>query len=141
MTDTYETFLALGSNLGDKRANISEAIKKIGERIGRVERQSALYVSKPWGFESDNDFVNAVVACKTNLSPLALLKAIQAIEREMGRTEKSVNGAYHDRIIDIDILLYGDLRINYPNLIIPHPLMHERDFVLIPLKEVLPEWK
>ena len=72
---------------------------------------------------------------------MALLKATQAIEREMGRTEKSVNGTYHDRIIDIDILLYGDLRINYPNLIIPHPLMHERDFVLIPLKEVLPEWK
>lgn len=141
MTDSCETFLALGSNLGDKRANIAEAIKKIGERIGRVERQSALLVSKPWGFESENDFVNAVVACRTILSPLALLKATQQIEREMGRTEKSVNGAYHDRIIDIDILLYGDLKINYPNLVIPHPLMRERDFVTIPLKEVLPEWK
>ena len=86
----------------------------------------------------DNHFVNAVVACETSLSPLRLLKETQAIEREMGRTQKSVNGVYHDRIIDIDILLYDDLRIDYPNLKIPHPLMHQRDFVMIPLAEVLP---
>ncbi len=137
MTDGHLVFLALGTNLGDKNANICEAINKIGERIGRVERQSALFVSKPWGFESDNNFINAVVACKTSLSPLALLKATQAIERDMGRVQKSHNGVYHDRIIDIDILLYDDLRIDYPNLKIPHPLMHQRDFVMIPLREIL----
>lgn len=131
------TYLGLGSNLGEKVENINVAVNKIEELIGRVMRQSALYLSEPWGFESDNSFVNAVVACQTNLSPRQLLKATQSIEREMGRMEKSVNGVYHDRIIDIDILLYDDWHIDYPDLKIPHPLMREREFVMIPLKEVL----
>ena len=137
MTDHHVTYLGLGTNIGDKEANIRKAIEKIKESVGDVVRQSALYVSEPWGFESDNHFVNAVVACETALSPLRLLKQTQAIEREMGRTQKSVGGVYHDRIIDIDILLYDDLRIDYPNLKIPHPLMQQRDFVMIPLAEVL----
>ena len=129
-------YLGLGSNLGDKVDNINVAVKKIEGLIGRVVRQSALYFSKPWGFESDNSFVNVVVACQTNLSPRKLLKTTQAIEREMGRTEKSLNGVYHDRIIDIDILLYDDWHIDYPDLKIPHPLMRDRDFVMVPLMEV-----
>ena len=137
MTETLHiTYLGLGSNLGDKVENINVAVKKIEELIGRVVRQSALHLSAPWGFDSDNSFVNAVVACQTSLSPRQLLKATQTIEREMGRTEKSLNGVYHDRIIDIDILLYDDWRIDYPDLKIPHPLMRERDFVMIPLREV-----
>ena len=138
MTDTHLVYLGLGSNLGDREEHLRVAIQKIERLIGTVVRQSAFYVSEPWGFESDNHFVNAVVACETSLSPLRLLKETQAIEREMGRTQKSVNGVYHDRVIDIDILLYDDLRIDYPNLKIPHPLMHQRDFVMIPLAEVLP---
>ena len=137
MTETLHiTYLGLGSNLGDKVENINVAVKKIEELIGRVVRQSALHLSEPWGFESDNSFVNAVVACKTSLSPRQLLKTTQAIEREMGRTEKSLNGVYHDRIIDIDILLYDDWHIDYPDLKIPHPLMRDRDFVMIPLSQV-----
>ena len=137
MTDTHLVYLGLGSNLGNREEHLREAIQKIERLIGAVVRQSAFYVSKPWGFESDNYFVNAVVVCETALSPLRLLRETQTIEREMGRTQKSVGGIYHDRIIDIDILLYDDLSIDYPNLKIPHPLMQQRDFVMIPLAEVM----
>ncbi len=129
----------MGTNLGDKRKNITEAIKNIGELVGDVVRQSALYETEPWGFRSDNRFVNAAVCVDTQLSPRRLLEVTQRIEREMGRTLKSDGGEYHDRIIDIDILLYGDLHIDEPDLKIPHPLMHERDFVMTPLNEIMEE--
>ena len=132
-------YLYLGTNLGDKRKNITEAIKNIGELVGDVVRQSALYETEPWGFRSDNRFVNAAVCVDTQLSPRRLLEVTQRIEREMGRTLKSDGGEYHDRIIDIDILLYGDLHIDEPDLKIPHPLMHERDFVMTPLNEIMEE--
>ena len=86
---------------------------------------------------SDNSFVNAVVTCRTHLTPRRLLAATQDIERAMGRTRKSHDGTYHDRVIDIDILLYDDIHIDYPDLKIPHPLMQQRDFVMIPLAEVM----
>lgn len=129
----------MGTNLGDKRKNIAEAIKNIGELVGDVVRQSALYETEPWGFRSDNRFVNAAVCVDTQFSPRRLLEVTQRIEREMGRTLKSDGGEYHDRIIDIDILLYGDLHIDEPDLKIPHPLMHERDFVMTPLNEIMEE--
>lgn len=132
-------YLSLGTNIGDKRKNIAEAIKNIGELVGDVVRQSALYETEPWGFRSDNRFVNAAVCVDTQLSPRRLLEVTQRIEREMGRTLKSDGGEYHDRIIDIDILLYGDLHIDEPDLKIPHPLMHERDFVMMPLNEIMEE--
>lgn len=110
---------------------------KIEEQIGVVERQSALYETKPWGFVSPNDFINACVRVSTSLSPRKLLEEIQCIERALGRTLKSKNGEYHDRIIDIDILLYDDLHVDEPDLKIPHPLMKEREFVMVPLKEIL----
>ena len=132
-------YLSLGTNLGDKRKNIAEAIKNIGELVGDVVRQSALYETEPWGFRSDNRFVNAAVCVDTQLSPRRLLEVTQRIERKMGRTLKSDGGEYHDRIIDIDILLYGDLHIDDPDLKIPHPLMHERDFVMTPLNEIMEE--
>lgn len=132
-------YLSLGTNLGDKRKNIAEAIKNIGELVGDVVRQSALYETEPWGFRSDNRFVNAAVCVDTQLSPRRLLEVTQRIERKMGRTLKSDGGEYHDRIIDIDILLYGDLHIDEPDLKIPHPLMHERDFVMTPLNEIMEE--
>ena len=129
----------MGTNLGDKRKNIAEAINNLGELVGDVVRQSALYETEPWGFRSDNRFVNAAVCVDTQLSPRRLLEVTQRIEREMGRTLKSDGGEYHDRIIDIDILLYGDLHIDEPDLKIPHPLMHERDFVMTPLNEIMEE--
>lgn len=102
-----------------------------------VTRQSALYETKPWGFSSPNDFINVCVLVETELAPRQLLEATQRIEKEMGRTLKSVDGVYHDRIIDIDILTYDDLNINEPDLKIPHPLMEEREFVMVPLREIL----
>lgn len=133
----HKVYFSLGSNLGDRKHNIRHAVELIGERIGAVERVSSLFETEPWGFSSDNMFVNAAVCVFTKLSPRAILEATQAIEREMGRKIKSVNGQYHDRIIDIDILLYDDIKIDEPDLKIPHPLMHERDFVMKPLREIL----
>ncbi len=133
-----KVFLSLGTNLGNRKDNIRKAIEKIGEQIGTVERQSALYETKPWGYSSPNDYINACVLVETILAPRQLLEATQQIEKEMGRTLKSVNGEYHDRIIDIDILMYDDLKVNEPDLVIPHPLMQERDFVMVPLREI---WK
>ena len=133
----HKVYFSLGSNLGDKAGNIREAINRIGELIGEVDRQSTLLATEPWGFESDNTFVNAAIRCTTSLSPFEILNITQNIERAMGRTLKSVDGQYHDRIIDIDILIYDDLHITTPQLTLPHPLMKERDFVMIPLKEIL----
>lgn len=132
----HKVYLSLGTNLGNRKRNIREAIERIGELIGDVERQSALYETKPWGFSSPNDFINACVLVNTVLAPRQLLEATQRIEQEMGRVGKSVNGEYHDRIIDIDILLYDDLNIHESDLVIPHPLMEEREFVMVPLNEI-----
>lgn len=133
----HKVYLSLGTNLGNRKRNIREALEKIGELVGVVERQSALYETKPWGFSSPNDFINACVLVDTMLAPRQLLGVTQRIEQEMGRIGKSQNGEYHDRIIDIDILMYDDLEVNEPDLVIPHPLMEERDFVMKPLKEIL----
>ena len=133
----HTVFLGLGTNLGQKEENIRRAIEKIGELVGEVVRQSALYRSEPWGFQSDNSFVNAVICCETTLTPHEVLAKTQAIERAMGRRHKSVNRQYHDRIIDIDILLYDDWEVDEPDLKIPHPLMFQRDFVMNPLREIL----
>lgn len=137
----HQVYLGLGSNLGDCEANIREAIRLIGERVGRVIRQSTLIETEPWGFESENKFLNGVILCETTLTPRQLLKTTQRIERALGRKKKSTVSClqtpnYSDRPIDIDILLFDDLTIDEPDLKIPHPLMHERDFVMIPLKEI-----
>lgn len=132
----HTVFLSLGTNLGDKEQNLKSAIHEISMRIGAVIAQSAFIETEPWGFESTNSFLNAAVKVETELEPLELLRLTQQIERELGRTTKSVNRVYHDRLIDIDILLYDDLRISTPELTIPHPLMYKRDFVLIPLKQI-----
>lgn len=133
----HTVYLGLGTNLGDRRHNIAEAVRLIGERVGTVRRLSSMFETEPWGFSSDNMFVNAAVKVDTMLSPRGVLEATQAIERIMGRTEKSANRQYHDRLIDIDILIYDDVKIDEPDLKIPHPLMHERDFVMRPLGEIL----
>lgn len=131
-----KVYLGLGTNLGDKEKNIAKAIENIGELVGDVVRQSALYGTKPWGFTSENDFINAAVCVETTLSPQEVLKITQQIEQAMGRKVKSENGEYHDRIIDIDILLYGEEHIESPSLMVPHPLIMQRDFVVKPLSEI-----
>ncbi|MBO4662800.1 MAG: 2-amino-4-hydroxy-6-hydroxymethyldihydropteridine diphosphokinase [Bacteroidaceae bacterium] len=141
----HTVFLSLGTNLGDKERNLNDAIAHIQRRIGTVVAKSAFVKTEPWGFVSNNSFLNAAIKVETSLSPMEILRLTQEIELSLGRTVKSVSGEYHDRIIDIDILLYyvdsvikGDgLHINTPELTIPHPLMNERDFVLVPLKEII----
>lgn len=137
MTNTHTVYLALGSNLGNGHETIARAIRKIGVLIGDVVRQSTLIETEPWGFGSENKFVNGCICVTTDLSPRELLQMTQLIERELGRSEKSSEGVYHDRTIDIDILLYDDLTVDEPDLKIPHPLMKERDFVMVPLREIL----
>lgn len=131
-------YLGLGTNLGDKEQNLRMSIKKIEERIGNVVSLSAFYATAPWGFSSENSFLNAAVCVETTLLPLQVLET-QRIERELGRTEKSVNGLYADRLIDIDLLLYDDRVMDAEGLILPHPLMTERRFVMEPLSEIAPD--
>lgn len=135
----HQVYLGLGTNLGDKEANLKAAIEEITKRVGEVTSLSAFHASEPWGFESEHSFLNAVCCVRTALAPLEVLHTTQDIERSLGRLKKSVNGQYSDRPIDIDILLYDDLKIDTPELTIPHPLMWERDFVMIPLREIAPD--
>ena len=129
-------YLGLGTNLGNKEENLNMAVENIRKRIGEVTSLSSFLETAPWGFESENSFLNAALCVETSLEPHQLLSVLKGIELEMGRKSKSVNKVYSDRIIDIDILLYDDLIINTEDLTIPHPLMTERDFVMIPLKEI-----
>ena len=131
-------YLGLGTNLGDKEQNMNSAIRKLSLEVGEITRQSGFHASKPWRFQSENEFLNAVILAETNLLPSELLVKTQQIELELGRTAKSANG-YADRVIDIDILLYDNLIIDTPELKIPHPLIMERDFVYIPLLEIAPD--
>jgi len=136
--ETHTVYLGLGSNLGDRQSTIEQAIKLIGMYVGMVSRRSSLIETEPWGFDSENRFLNGVVCCETMLSPREVLSKTQRIERELGRKKKTSSArAYRDRPIDIDILLYDDLKIDEPDLKIPHPLMWERDFVMIPLREIM----
>ena len=132
-------YLGLGTNLGDKERNLRMSVKKIEEWIGNVVSLSAFYATAPWGFSSENSFLNAAVCVETTLLPLQVLEETQRIERELGRTEKSVNGLYADRLIDIDLLLYDDRVMDAKGLILPHPLMTERRFVMEPLSEIAPD--
>ena len=140
---THTVYLSLGSNLGNRKQLLLDAIEKINKKVGNVVRQSSFYETKPWGFESENLFLNAAVKVTTKLSPTELLEVTQQIEREMGRRKKTTLNSqlltpnYSDRPIDIDILLYDDLHVDLPELKIPHPLMQERDFVLVPLREII----
>lgn len=132
----HQVYLGLGSNLGERKELIQKAITLVNERIGTVTRQSSLIETEPWGFESSHKFLNGVILCETALTPREVLKETQQIERELGRKKKTTL-TYKDRPIDIDILLYDDLKVDEPDLKIPHPLMHQRDFVMIPLKEII----
>ena len=135
----HQVYLGLGTNLGDKEANLKAAVEEIGKRVGEVTSLSAFHVSEPWGFTSEHTFLNAVCCVLTDFRPMEVLRLTQDIERSLGRLKKSVDGHYSDRLIDIDILLYDDLHLSSPELTIPHPLMWQRDFVMIPLREIAPD--
>lgn len=130
-------YLSLGSNMGDRRQTLCRALEAIGQRIGPVRRTSSFIETEPWGFESPHRFLNAACMVETHLSPMRCLRITQQIERELGRQEKTKGGRYHDRPIDIDLLLYDHFRMHFPALTLPHPRMQERDFVMKPLGEIL----
>lgn len=130
-------YLGLGTNIGNKRKNMVTAAALLAERAGDVLSLSSFYETEPWGFASENTFLNAALELETDCSPMELLRLTQQIEREMGRTQKS-DGSYHDRIIDIDILLYGNEVVHHEDLVVPHPVMQQRLFVMQPLAEIAP---
>ncbi len=131
----HQVYLSLGSNLGRREENLTKAIQLIAERVGAVIRQSSFIETAPWGFHSEHQFMNAAILCETDKTPREVLQLTQQIEKEMGRKNKTSH-FYSDRCIDIDILLYDDLTVDESDLKIPHPLMLERDFVMIPLKQI-----
>ena len=131
-------YIGLGTNLGDKQLNMATAVQLLTERVGDISALSSFIETAPWGFESSNSFLNGVVSINTTSEPLELLSITQLIEIEMGRTVKG-GTVYHDRIIDIDILMYERLVFNNSNLVLPHPLFTVRDFVLKPLAEIAPD--
>lgn len=131
-----EVFILLGGNVGDKHKIFEQTRKLIRDRIGLITKQSSIYATQSWGFESEL-FWNQALIVHTSYDPHQLLYLTQAIEAETGRIKRSVQ--YEARIIDIDLLFYDDLQLNTPDLIIPHPKIGERKFVLIPLNEIAPD--
>ena len=131
-------YLGLGTNQGNKEENIRGAIEELSHLLGTPTAVATIIETEPWGFQSDNSFLNTVVAFKSTLVPEEILKATQEIECRLGRTKKSIDSCYNDRPIDIDILLYGNRVIESPQLTIPHPLLHKRLFVLQPLAQIAP---
>lgn len=132
-------YLGLGTNKGSRTDNLVRAIEHLSLALGSPLACSQFMESEPWGFETENTFLNCVVAFSSAMPPLQLLDTTEEIERRMGRTSKSSGGNYSDRIIDIDILFYGNEVIESKRLTVPHPLLHKRDFVLLPLREIAPK--
>ena len=139
-------YFGIGTNLGNREENLRRAIKLLHERVGECFACSSVYRSAPQGFVSENEFANIVAVCQSDYLLEEVLTISQQIEREMGRTEKSVDGIYHDRVIDIDLLqayignqesgVENQIEYTSETLTLPHPRMQERDFVMIPLREV-----
>lgn len=135
-------YLSLGANLGNREETLEHALQMLSAEVGILLRRSRYFYSAPVGFESEHAFCNICAAYQTTLSPIELLAITQQIERRLGRTSKSINGVYHDRTIDIDLIRITDnhgveISLHTDQLTIPHPRYQERDFVTIPLREVL----
>ena len=137
----YTYYLSLGSNIGDRISYLQQAIVCLQDRVGDLVQKSPYYYSQPWGYQSDNEYINIAIKIRSSLSPEQLLITTQAIERELGRV---VKGIYSDRTIDIDILLAFDalsqsIVVHSDILTIPHPKMFERPFVMVPLQQIYDE--
>lgn len=135
-------FLSLGSNIGNREQTLQTALQRIEQEVGHVDRCSSFFYSEPWGFESKNAFCNLCCRVETELAPLEVLRRTQEIEKALGRTHKSVGGHYADRTIDIDLIRVFDkegkeILMSESALTLPHPLWEQRDFVKLPLAEIL----
>lgn len=129
-----EVVISLGTNLGDKLKNLKNALSNI-ESFGRIYNKSRIFSSDPWGYDSENEFLNMGLVIKTSLEPMQLLKKLKNIEKQMGRGPK-MGQSYQDRIIDLDILIYSGIIIDNEELSIPHPKIKERKFSLLILKDL-----
>ena len=134
------SFILLGSNMGNREELLNEAIEHIELRCGRVVLKSSLYESEPWGFDADVYFLNQAIAIESVLSPHDLLKELLTIEAELGRKRKENHIGYESRPIDLDIIYYDDIINNDEDLILPHPRLHLRRFVLMPICEIAPDF-
>ena len=130
------THIGIGSNLGDRQGNCEKAVEMLEEKGLKVRKRSSMHETEPWGVKEQGRFINMAVEAETGLSPQELLEIVKGIEYEMGR-EAAIK--WGPRIIDLDILFYDDMVIDMEHLHIPHPLLHERDFVLGPLCEIAPD--
>jgi 2-amino-4-hydroxy-6-hydroxymethyldihydropteridine diphosphokinase len=130
-------YLLLGSNLGNRKEVLEKAVELLSEKVGIIIKQSRDYETVPWGITDQPDFLNLAIEIHTDLKPLEVLEQTQSVENQLGRIRKEKWGA---RLIDIDILFYGNEIIDEPNLKVPHPLMQERDFVLTPMAEIAPDF-
>lgn len=133
-----QVYLLTGGNLGDRYSLLERAKKIIVEKIGKIVKESSIYETTPWGFNSEQDFLNQVLIVSTDLSPKKVLNKCFEIEKELGRVRQSEQ--YSSRTIDIDILFYNDEIIHEQELIIPHERLHERRFTMEPLVEISPEY-
>lgn len=132
-----QAVIALGSNVGDTLENLQEAVSLLEANGCKILNCSSLYVTEPWGYADQDDFLNGAVLIETERDPFALLKLTQSIEAEMGRKKLFINGP---RNIDLDILDYEGETIHTENLVIPHPRIKERLFVLTPMNDIVPDW-
>lgn len=133
----HKSYLGLGTNLGEREENLRRAVKLL-KSFPELEviKVSSIYETEPWGYEEQNDFLNLCLELETTLSAQQLLEKCQAVEDKMGRKREK---RWEPRVIDVDILLYDDLELETSDLIVPHPRMQERAFVLIPLQELKPD--
>ncbi|MBN1462844.1 MAG: 2-amino-4-hydroxy-6-hydroxymethyldihydropteridine diphosphokinase [Paludibacteraceae bacterium] len=134
-------FLGLGSNKGNRLAYLLGGLENIKRDIGAIQTQSSVYQTAAWGFFSETDFYNMVVSVLTELSPEDLLRTCELIEKKAGREKKTVRKEYQNRTLDLDILFYDSMQVASHNLVIPHPKIEERKFVLVPLNEIAPDWE
>lgn len=138
MEEMHTVYLLTGSNLGRRELMLSEALRLIRKNVGRIEKRSLVYETAPWGFEDHRPFLNQALKVQTSLSPGKLLSEVLQIELVLGRIREA--DQYVSRVIDIDILFYDARIIGEKHLTIPHPLLHQRRFVLVPLAEIAPSF-
>ena len=133
----HTVILGIGTNMGSREANLKAAVTRIEEHIGNIKYSSSVFETEPWGFASEDNFLNMAVEVETELTPSGVLGALLMIEAQLGRIRSEKQ--YSSRVIDIDILFYDDLIMDEIALKIPHPHLQNRKFVLVPLNEIAPD--
>ncbi len=134
----HTVILMLGSNLGNRKENLESAVSELEQRTGTIQHMSEVYETEPWGMESERTFYNQCISLSTILDPSGVLEQIRTIEQQLGRPPSRVK--FTDRTIDIDILFFDDLVMSREDLVIPHPGIRDRRFVIIPVLEIYPEY-